>query len=901
MGLIAIMSWNCKSVNRKETELINFIDKHNIKIVMLSETWLTANKNLYIPNFVCHRVDRFRGGVAILVHCTIPHAVVKAISLDHSEAIVIELENQNAKKIKLASIYCAPSANMQESNEFFDKLTSISGSVIAAGDYNCKHKAWNNSKNCNRGSNLLKMCNQKNFSIHSPDSPTLLPSRGDFSIVDFAISKSFSNISPIEAVNDLSSDHFPIVFDIDFDVPYSKAKTYFNFSKANWKKFREKLNLKSQQINEKFAEISNTNDIDVCISEMSVSIINAANDSIPRKSQFSKRYPFNQIIHNLTQERNRYRKLFTNTRLPLCKSLVSQLTNMIRIHTDNLCEENFRDKIKSLDIKDLSLYQFARNLKRKKSIVPPLKNSQNDLAFTSRQKAELFAESFKNSHQLTLDWPSKHENQVKKSINKIAKDKSEFPESEKFKVEEIVSIIRKLKIRKAPGEDGILNIFIKNLPLSMIKLITNLFNSCVSYFYFPKSWKIASIFPIPKSGKDHALTSGYRPISLLSNLGKLFEKLFLIRMNKFVSEKNIIKNHQFGFREHHSTTQQLVRLSKFASIGFNNNQSTGVVSLDIEKAFDTVWHEGLIHKLSKLSMPTYLIKIIQSYLAGRTAYVNFHDQKSPIFNVLAGVPTGSLLAPTLFICFINDLPTPKDCEIGTYADDTVFFTKTSWKNAKTIKKRLENGFIKISEFYKNWKIKINNEKTESIMLSHSHVMHEKKKNYEIEINNSKIPWKNHICYLGINLDSKLSFKFHIDSALKKANFVISTLFSIFKKDSALSASLKLLIYKIYIRPVFTYAAPLIVNAPKTHLNRLQTMQNKCLRMALNLPRYTWIDELHDLAEIPKINEFLQKLSDAFYVRSVDVANDFVNSLGSYNLPRNFKIKHRLPMKISSSR
>lgn len=890
------MSWNCKSLNNKNFELTNFISKHDIKIILLQETWLSPNKNFHFPNFECHRVDRYRGGVAILVHSTVPHSVIKTLSFDHSEALVIEFTNRNLSKIKLASIYCSPAAKVEESNDFFNKLTSIDGAVIAGGDFNAKHKAWNNSKNCNRGSNLLRLCNQKNFTIHAPDVPTLIPTRGELSIVDFVISKSFSNISPIEVIEDLSSDHFPLVFDVDFDIPYDSAKKVFDFSKANWKKFREELNHSSVELTEKFSSLPSEVVIDQCIEEVSECISRAANNSIPKRNQFTKRYPFNQLIHNLTSERNRYRNLFTKTRNPLYKSLASQTQQLIRFHTNELCEKEISKKIESLNIKDLSLYQFTRNLKRKKSYIPPLTSVQGDVAFSHEQKSDLLAKSFEKSHLLTKDWTSKHENVVKKSVKKLQKDKSSIPDSELFHLTELQIAIRNLKPRKAPGEDGILNSFIKNLPSSFHLILLNIYNSCMIKSYFPLKWKEAKIFPIQKSGKDHSVPSGYRPISLLSNLGKLYEKLLLTRLMKAVNVKNVLKNHQFGFREHHSTVQQLIRLSKFVSLGFNRNQSTGVISLDIEKAFDTTWHDGLIHKLIKMNLPTYLIKIISSYLKDRKAFVALSNKKSFVFNVLAGVPQGSLLAPILFILFINDLPTPKDCEIGTYADDTVLFTQASWKNAKTIKTKLQKGFVKISNYYKEWKIKVNHGKTESLMFTHSRNMRDKLSQHKLNIDNSEIPWKETLTYLGTHLDPKLSFKHHIDISLRKANGMISTLFPVFKKESSLSSNLKLLIYKLYIRPIFTYAAPMIVNAPTTHLKKLQIMQNKCLRMVFNLPRYTMITELHELAKIPTVEEFLNKLTNSFYTRSHEVANDFVNSLGVYNLPRSLRIKHRLPVK-----
>ena len=124
-----------------------------------------------------------------------------------------------------------------------------------------------------------------------------------------------------------------------------------------------------------------------------------------------------------------------------------------------------------------------------------------------------------------------------------------------------------------------------------------------------------------------------------------------------------------------------------------------MVLLDIEKAFDSVWHEGLLHKLIALKFPTFLIKMIRSYLSERQAFVNFNDCSSFTFDIPAGVPQGSLLSPFLFNVFINDVPIPKKCYLAIYADDTALFCDVPWKNIKKSKaivlrtKRIDNNRI----------------------------------------------------------------------------------------------------------------------------------------------------------------------------------------------------------------
>jgi hypothetical protein len=166
-----------------------------------------------------------------------------------------------------------------------------------------------------------------------------------------------------------------------------------------------------------------------------------------------------------------------------------------------------------------------------------------------------------------------------------------------------------------------------------------------------------------------------------------------------------------------------------------------------------------------------------------------------------------------------------------------------------------------------------------------------------EFNGNSFEWKDPIKYLGVELDSKLSFKNHIENSLRKGNKTIATLYCIFKKNSKTSFSSKLNLYKSYIRPLLTYACPIFTNCPKTHFRKLQIFQNKCLRMVLNAPYFTRITDLHSETNMPTIREFVDKITEKFYFKIRNHPNDLVNCLGNYtaeSLP--FRVKHRMPIK-----
>ena len=163
----------------------------------------------------------------------------------------------------------------------------------------------------------------------------------------------------------------------------------------------------------------------------------------------------------------------------------------------------------------------------------------------------------------------------------------------------------------------------KHLPLSAVSLLVVLFNAIFRTQYYPGAWKHALLFLILKHEKDLALPSCYRSISLLDMIGKLFEKILCFRILCKVSGRELLRNEHFGFRPKHSSSLQLARLIERVARNFDEKRLTGAVFLDVAKAIDTVWDDGLLHKLTILSFPSYLVKNISSYLKGRTFEASF--------------------------------------------------------------------------------------------------------------------------------------------------------------------------------------------------------------------------------------------------------------------------------------
>ena len=168
----------------------------------------------------------------------------------------------------------------------------------------------------------------------------------------------------------------------------------------------------------------------------------------------------------------------------------------------------------------------------------------------------------------------------------------------------------------------------------------------------------ATVIPIPKPNKPPSDPSSYRPISLLSTVSKLFERIIATRLASYVSQQHLLPHEQFGFRKKHSTVSQLARISDYISIGYNLHKYTGMVSLDIGKAYDTVWINGLLYKLTSFKLPTYLIHILKAFLTDRSFIVRLTDTFSTPKITPSGPPQGTVPSTTLFAIYISDMPPP---------------------------------------------------------------------------------------------------------------------------------------------------------------------------------------------------------------------------------------------------
>jgi hypothetical protein len=887
---LRLVSWNARGIRNKSGEVELLLDELSIDILLVSETFLKQTDKIRINGFTCYREDRIDkrgGGVAIFINSRIIHSTIQLPTLQNIEAVGIEVTTHTNKTFTILSCYNPPEKALLTSD--LDSIFASGRYVIAAGDFNAKHTLWGCNSTDRQGTSLFHHITLTDTLIYHTNDHTHHPTNGSqSSTLDIVLTRNVTLSSLPVTCNRLSSDHLPIYFTLGQN-PLKTNYKGFNYASANWNSFRNYIKNHLSPSN----PISNSTEIDGNLNNLTKIITMAKSHSIPQTTFHPNRVTIPPYLQSMIHEKNKLRKKYRKTGDSSLKRLINQLTWRIRQNITDIKNEIWTKRLIKMHPTDGSLWKMTKSLRNNNNTNTNfLTNSDGHHITNPSEKAELLANTFHNNHNITTSYyhVKTHET-VSKSIEAI-KNYTIANNYKTVTTQEISDIIKSLKNKKCPGHDEIDNRLLKNLPLEATLEIAKLFNDCFSSGYYPETWKVARIIALPKPGKDSRKPINFRPISLLSSISKLFEKTIYNRLIEALDGK--LRNDQHGFRQKHSTIHQLTRLTEDITMGFNKRKSTGAIFLDAEKAFDTVWHEGLLHKLTTLNIPNYLILIVQSYLKNRKFYVSLNGEKSTLKNVNAGVPQGSVIGPLLYLAYINDISIPPHCKISLYADDTACYT--SGKNPKVITKRLQKAHDSLLRFYCKWKIKINDNKTEAIFFKTRRHLPQTD---IIDSNGTDIPWKDQVKYLGLNLDTRLRWGPHITATRNKALAIMAALYPIFNRHSKLSVRNKLLILKSIVRPILVYGAPVWSNVSNTNMAKLQIIQNKCIKIIYNTPLLTNLKKLHTQHNITNIKDHCHNLTKKFYTNTTNVhTNTLITQLGRYDLhDLKFKYKHRLPKHV----
>ena len=431
---------------------------------------------------------------------------------------------------------------------------------------------------------------------------------------------------------------------------------------------------------------------------------------------------------------------------------------------------------------------------------------------------------------------------------------------------EIKNAICDLNNSNSTSHDDFTTKFVKLSSPILAPALDKIFNLSIENGIYPNSLKMAKVIPILKKG-DPTLVNNYRPISILSPINKIFEKIIYSRLTSFIEKHQILYKYQYGFRKNHSTEHALIELVDQIRLNMDKKLMTCGIFIDLSKAFDTVNHEILLAKLENYGIRGKSLDLLKSYLSDRKQYVHIEKSKSQTRSISCGVPQGSVLGPLLFLIFINDLSAC--CPLGKvriFADDTsIFFHSDSIEDIISTAK---NIMSQLTSWFSANKLTLNADKS-SFTIFRSAKRRVPNIPDHIEFQGKKLLRTTHIKFLGIILEEHLNWTLQINEICNKLKRLFHIFYNI--RNFLTKDNIKTIYYTlIYSR--IKYGIVLYSQAGSSKIKRIQTLQN-CLLKVLTKNTYRFsTNELHNSLDLLKVNDIAEQEIVTF------VHNYFSNNL-----------------------
>ena len=436
--------------------------------------------------------------------------------------------------------------------------------------------------------------------------------------------------------------------------------------------------------------------------------------------------------------------------------------------------------------------------------------------FFSSISEKLKSEQTENGPE--FDW-----GEFKSHVNSKVPDNVQF-KIPKLTLENLITSIRSLDPSKAAGLDGITPKIIKLSAEVIDPTLLRIINTSISTGHFPDNLKIAKILPIHKGGAKGD-RSNYRPISILSVFSKLIEKHVTKHLFGYLNKYDLLHKSQSGFRKHHSCNTALLNLLD----KWLNSIDKGELAIffDLRKAFDVVDHELLLKKLSVYKFSNTSLNWIKSYLINRKQCVIDHKLRSPMQNVQAGVPQGSVLGPVLFLLFVNDLPLfINETYLELYADDaTVHYAD---KNKNVVQTKLQNGTDGFFSWCQSNNTFIHFQKTSAMWVGVWQTL-QGLDALDIQLANDSIQQVDTQKLLGIVIDKSLNWDDQINTVCLNITRKITLLKQLSKYIDKNNMKLY---YTSYILPIFDYCCIIWSRTSALNTNRLLKLQKRAARIIL---------------------------------------------------------------------
>ena len=764
---------------------------HQPHVICIVESWLEESildEEIWLENYVPIRLDRDRhgGGVLLYVLNRLSYSLVCSGPSD-LELIILSIVT-NSARVALGVFYRPPNSP----TSIFDTLlcalcsyvdVSLFSNFVLLGDFNVNvfnplSPMFNNLQTL-----LSSLC-----LVQIVSEPTRT-TQTSCSTIDLVLMSSPSYLNSCTTIPPLSnSDHHGLSVLLSTGTPPPSQKPN---SRRIWRYSLANFNLACEMLDSTDWDSIFSEDVNSSWQKWRARFLQIMELCIPQlllKSKKNLPWLTKPVIQAIRRRNSLFRaakRCKSSAAYQKYRAARNKVVALLRLN-----KNRFFKKLGTATPKEF--WKAIKMLNKRVSSIPALDNNGVKVD-SSRDKADLlntyFFECF-NKSVPPLDEHHPHLNPFY------------FPEELQCTEEDVFDLLAELDCSKSTGPDDISAKMLKGTATSITPSLTRLFNLSLTKGCFPDAWKLARVVPVPKS--THMLSpSNYRPISILSIISKILERIVYRMVFKHLCLSRPISSKQWGFLPGRSSTSALLSVTHDWLNHLDQGQDICSVYFDLRKAFDSVPHRPLLQKLVDIQLNPYIIQWVNSYLSNRSQLVVVEGTSSSILPVLSGVPQGSVLGPLLFLIFINDVVTQisPGSSLSLFADDMALYRPISSAGDLSV---VQRDISSISTWVRVNFLSLQPTKCHAMMLTHRRVSQSVEAFRSLYLEGVPLPYVDSVKYLGILITSNLSWSQHISGLHLKVRRLLGMLYRKFYKNSTSSILLKL--YITFIRPHLEYCS-----------------------------------------------------------------------------------------------
>ena len=817
---------NARSMGNKQDELELLIHEGKYDLIGITETWWDDSHdwNTAIEGynlFKRNRSNRKGGGVALYVKNTYLCTEIQEEELGSPiESIWVKIKGAKNKTNMAVGVYYRPPNQGEDEDGTFEKqIASVSRrhDVVVMGDFNFPDICWETYSAKQGPSKKFLSCAADNFLLQKVEEGT----RGS-AILDLILTNRDELVDKVAVSGTLGeSDHVILEFLIltEAKAECSQTRT-LDFRKANFNKLRTMISKIPWQVTltRKGAQEG--------WEFLKKEILKAQLQTIPtrKKGRGQQKKPMwlhNKLKDDLKTKKDTYRKWKEGQ---ATREEYRQVAQNCRNSVRKAKAENELRLARNAKSNKKAFFRYMHSKRQKKELVVQLRNEDGKLITEDKEKAEVFNSYFGSvfSQKRVYDPPGKPEVQTEGAGLQLEIDRQMVKEH-----------LITLNEFKSPGPDELHPRVIKELAEELSEPLSIIFEKSWRTGEVPDDWRRANVVPIFKKGKKEE-PGNYRPVSLTSIPGKIFEQIIKKSVCKHLENNAVITRSQHGFVKNKSCQTNLISFFDRVTSLVDCGNAVDIIYLDFSKAFDKVPHDILISKLAKSGLDGTTIRWIHNWLQNRTQRVLINGSFSNWGEVTSGVPQGSVLGPVLFNIFINDLDEEVQGMLIKFADDTKL---GGTANTLEDRNKIQSDLDRLERWAENNRMKFNRDKCQVLHLGRGNQMQSYRMG-DTWLNNTTSEKD-----LGIVVDHKLNMSQQCDVAAKKANAILGC---INRSIASKSREVIIPLYSALVRPHLEYCVQFWAPHFKKDIDKLERVQRRATRMIKGLETRPYEERLKEL-------------------------------------------------------